>query len=186
MAAGLSAVHALEPHERDLALMIAAGREPHDAFRAIVRKHARNFVRRGWGSLDALESGEAGPTPSEVKRAVEEFLAAPYVVRYISELGASGSNAARLRLQDETLVGESAAGRDAAKQLIANEDKLGVVDAFQRWADLLVEAGAEIQVALPPVPPCAQCGAHQPALFAAAPLRDLFRKHYEAEFSGDV
>lgn len=103
-----------------------------------------------------------------------------HIIDTLNELKGTPSDHARQTLVDNILFGSPTEKKDAVKQILADEDKLGFKDASEKWAEIMCAAGAEVVVPLGVVQRsviCAHCGEQSNVevdLTVEVPLLGLF------------
>jgi hypothetical protein len=112
-------------------------------FLAMGSVNAAEAFRRAWAD-DCKDMHSR-----EVSRRAKQLLKQDYIIRYIEELKAPTSDAARGVLVDQILFGEDQQALRAAQKSIEEEDKLGFGTAVDRFWEISSEIGAEIVVTLP-------------------------------------
>jgi hypothetical protein len=131
----ISARHALNESEFKFCKAYSAGLNAPEAYR-------RAFV---------AEVEEIAPEKrtKEVSRRARALLKQDYIERYLEEIGHPAGERARAVLTDQALFGSEASSRKAAEKILADEDKLGFRDAVERFLEIMVEVGADVEVPLP-------------------------------------
>lgn len=136
--------------------------------------------------LDALDP----LSTKEINRRAKQLLKQSYIQEYLKEVGLPVGAQARGVLTEQVTFGSEQHARKAAEQVLAQEDKLGIRDATFRWAEIMREIGAEIEVPLPTrfekryTIQCENCGhaidvhVDEP-LVAKANFADMFPKREE-------
>jgi hypothetical protein len=149
----ISAKHALTKEELDFCKKYLAGLPAATAYR-------RAFFPK-------LDDGDP-ELPDSKKRSqrAHDLLKQDYIKRYLTEVGeaAAGDNA-RTLLAERALFDDD---RMAAEKILEQEDKLGMQDAFERWAEVMCAIGTEVVV---PVPGGGE---------VVFPLREMFPRFAEA------
>lgn len=159
----ISARHALNDEEMRFCRIFAAmgGKNQAEAYR-------RAFFRPQDGWTDDADAAERDPALKEIPAAktvskrAETLLKQEYIVAYLEELKMDPGATARAVLFDQAATGDDTSARRAAEQLIAQEDKIGIVDAAVRWAEIMCQIGVPVKVPLPTrfqkVLACQHCG----------------------------
>ncbi len=112
-----------------------------------------------------------GLDPKEVSKKVQGLLKQSYIQAYIEEIGRAPGDHARDVLADQARFGSPGEARRASEVILKEEDKLGFREAVDRWAEILMEIGAEIEVPLPHN--CPHCGK---GLYASVLVSEMFGK----------
>lgn len=112
-----------------------------------------------------------GLDPKEISKKVQGLLKQSYIAAYIEEIGRAPGDHARDVLGDQARFGSPGEARRAAEVILKEEDKLGFREAVDRWAEILMEIGAEIEVPLPHN--CPHCGK---GLYASVLVSEMFAK----------
>lgn len=118
--------------------------------------------------------------PHDVSKRAAALMRQAHIQDTLAELQRSPSEHARQTLVDNILFGSAKEKKDAVDQIIKDEDKLGLRDASEKWAEVMCEAGAEVVVPLGVVQRqiiCPHCGAQSEIsvdLAVEVPLSDLF------------
>lgn len=137
-----------------------------------------DFCRRYKAGLSAAEAfrrafytDDSPPPPKTIAKQAAALLKREHIQSYLEEIEGSTSDHARGVLAEQVLFGDPNAARRAAEEVLKQEDKVGFRDAVERWADIMREVGAEIEVPLPA--DCPHCG--EP-LYATAQFAEMFPK----------
>ncbi len=182
--AKISAKHALNAKEKDFCKIFVAfglknGPEAYRRSFCIERADATYVAPIGERALvydeDALKA-LPGLDPKEVAKKVATLLKQTHIKAYIEEIGRSPGDHAREVIADQARFGDKAESRRASEIILAQEDKLGFREAVDRWAEILMEIGADIEVPLPHN--CPHCGK---GLYASIPFAEMFGKKEEAK-----
>jgi hypothetical protein len=171
--------HALTPQEFDFCkIYVAFGESNHtEAYRRafLTRIKGGAFVEPEHIGMTSEELNVLPPvSPKEATRRAKQLLKQDHIIQYIAEIGKPASDHARGVLSEQAMFGDAQASRKAAEEILKQEDKMGFRDAVERWAEILCEIGAEIEVPLPTS--CPNCG-H--GLSATAPLGEMFKQREE-------
>lgn len=98
---------------------------------------------------------------AEAAKRANRLLAQIHIQNVLEELERSPSEHARQQLSDNILFGSSTEKQKAVEQILKEEDKLGLRDAAERWADIMCDIGAEVVFPLGIVTrevQCTHCG----------------------------
>jgi hypothetical protein len=120
----------------------------------------------GFGFKNATEAfrrvyGDTNKTGQSAKN----FFEREHIITFLEELKGTGPDAARAVLEDQARLGDTAAiRRQAAEMILDNQDKLGIQDAAERFWEIQAAIGAEVVVPIP--------GGGE----VTAPVRDFFPK----------
>lgn len=191
----ISRKHALLPAELKFCkIYLGFGETNHtEAYRRsfmVKRKDGQWVEPPGEGlSLDEINALEP-PSPKEVSRRAKTLLKQDYIQQYITEIARPAGQHARGVLTEQVIFGSEQSARKAAEQVLSQEDKLGILDATFRWAEILRDIGAEIEVPLPTrfekrlTITCDKCGEQldvhiDEPLTARAPFAEMFPKKGE-------
>jgi len=168
--------HACDKLEKRFCTQIAAGLPPATAYGRTYLKERRrgNRVERydplDYEALLANPEADVEPVPSkEVSRRAAQLMKTEHVAGFLRELEqADPGSRAREVLAEQAMLGDETAARQAAKQILEDEDKLGQRSSFEHWAELMCAIGAEVVVPIP--------GGGE----AVCDLREMFPKYKDA------
>lgn len=201
----VSAKHALSPRELEFCKVLEStgGTNPFIAY-------VRAFCYRSGDAIiepklpvdgldpvalrEALRAEAEDPIRAdEVKARAAKLLQEPHIQAFMKEMRLPILDIARSRIGEQALFGDDKDGRLAAKQILDDQDALGVRDAAEYWAQILCEIGTEVDVPLPVEVKhehtCEQCG-HQQLLTipvdATTPLVEFFPSIKKRISDGDT
>lgn len=137
---------------------VAMGQEFRYGPEAFRRSHCRrrasngDLVEAGRDiPIDALESVEAYPALSDkdCRKRAQELLDLGHVAGYLEELNLSTTDAARVELRRQLLVGDERQRADASSAVRKEEDKHRFLDDVARYKDVMRATGVPIVLPLP-------------------------------------
>ena len=172
----ISAKHALTPEEIEFCkVFIGFGSKNHtEAYRrAFLKRRPDSTYAERWeaGTDPDLILALPEVSPKDVTRRAKAVLKQDHIERYLEEILRPPGDEARSVLADQARFGSEGASRKAAEEILKQEDKLGFREAVDRWAEIMVEIGAEVEVPLPH--DCPHCGK---GLYASVLFADMFKK----------
>jgi hypothetical protein len=150
----VSARHALTDEEFRVCKIFAGF-----GFKNAAEAHCRVYAPE-WNRKTANDAEK-----KKLAHTVKYFFEREHIISFLEELKGTGPDAARAVLEDQARLGDTAAiRRQAAEMILDNQDKLGIQDATEKFWEIQAAIGAEVVVPLP--------GGGE----VSAPVRDFFPK----------
>lgn len=95
------------------------------------------------------DPAKKGITAKAMQGRAAQLVGQTYVKKFLEELQVSGSDRAREILLEQAQFGDPATQNRAARDILAQEDKLGFRDAVEQYANIMCAIGAEVVVPVP-------------------------------------